>query len=354
MNDRGALPRRRRGGGLYPLWLGALALVGLTALWMSDEAPPPAAADDAGLDAAPVAQEASEPEPTRLTWIVAPRPPLDAAVLEDCMARGGYGRAAAVGAEPVLVTHPGRIRPMRLQPTTHDGQPAVELSTPVEADARLAAALHVAAAACLYRPEATVHDPALDRRMTGADWPQLGESGGLPVRYLIAVDRVPGGWATRGLTRLGRAELAVAAERDEDAAAAQRFVKAFAGAAVVAEAGAERLERSADNTARLVDEAAARQAGWWTAPPDPKGPRRVLTRDVDGPPQPLALPRARSERPARPRRPPEKATPKRPRAAEKPAAKPSEKPAEKPKEKPARPRPAEKPSAPVPFSPAYR
>lgn len=330
---------RRRGGGSYPLWLGIAATAGLTWAWLSQapgEAAVEAKAADAAVDAAP--QRTPAPEPTRLTWRIGPRPPIDAGALDGCLARAGFERALVVAGEPLLVTHPDRVRPIALRAS--EGPPAVELSTPVEADARLAATLHVAITACLYAEGASVHDPVLDRRLEGRSWPQLGPSGGLPVQHLVEVEARDGAVFTRGLARLDRGELALAVG-EGDGAAARRILQAFAAAAIVAPAGASALERAGGHRARAVTPAAARAAGWWTA--ESPADMRILADDAD-PLRPVALPAPRVRRPA-PKPTPEPAADRR---ATRPAPKP------RPTPKPA-PKPAPKPErAPVPFSPAYR
>ncbi|MCB9551535.1 MAG: hypothetical protein H6705_06560 [Myxococcales bacterium] len=255
---------RARAGAAWPLALGLFAFAAVTAGWLLVDAPPPAAAAP---DAAPPTADAAAPPPpdTALAWRVTGRGPIDAAVLDVCLTDAGYGRALVVGDAALVVTHPGRTRPLRVEPA-EDG---LLVTTPVDGDARLAAALHVAVTACLYDPAAAVDDPQLDRRLTGADWPQLGARGGAPIEALVAIEPTPGGLRTRGLDRLGRPELAAAlpaphpADRADTAEpAARRLLAEAAAAAVVAPLPIEHLDLPA-GPVRLVAPAAARAAGWW-------------------------------------------------------------------------------------------
>ncbi len=334
--------RRRSAGGQYPLWLGVLALGGFTALWLgARQAPPPeptADADPGPPDAA--AAPAAPDAPPRIEWRIGPRGPMDPGVLDECLARAGHDRALVVGDDPMLITYPGKLRPTTITPADLDDAPALALSTPVEGDARLAASLHVSTAACLYVEGAAVHDAALDRQATGRNWPQLGEGGGLPVDHLIAIEQVPGGLITRGLTRLGRPELGLAVPPGHDPITAHRFIRAYAAAAVVAPAGADRLDRGGGFFARPLDPATARAAGWWTAPETATRLSVLATADADRP-LPVALP------PAQPHRAPPRPERRRPKQAPPPPRPPAKAPA--PTKAPAAPS-----KKPVPFNPAYR
>lgn len=308
------MPADRTGAG-WPLALGVVAFAAITAGWLLTDGPAP---DAAAPDAAPPAPaDAAEPPPpdTALAWRVTGRAPIDAAVLDVCLTDAGYGRALVVGDTALVVTHPGRTRPLRVEPTAA----GIEITTPIDGDARLAAALHIAVTTCHYDPAATVEDPALDRRLTGADWPQPGPRGGAPIEALVAIEATPGGLRTRGLARLGRPELAAALDGAAAEPATRRLLAEAAAAAVVAALPIERLELPA-GPVRLVAPAAARAAGWWRGGDDPV---RLLA-DATAPglrPAPLpalpkaAAPKAAAPRPTAARPAPKPAAPEPPRAA---------------------------------------
>jgi len=125
---------------MYPLWLGIVALGGITAWWVvAVEAPPASDTPVAEVADAAMPTDAAPPvaEPSRLVWTIADRGPIAAGVLDACLARDGMPRALVVGGERTLITHPDRIRPIAVIP---EGG-GLRIDTPVEDDARLAAAL---------------------------------------------------------------------------------------------------------------------------------------------------------------------------------------------------------------------
>ncbi|MCB9528960.1 MAG: hypothetical protein H6701_11325 [Myxococcales bacterium] len=343
---------RARAGAAWPLALGLFAFAAVTAGWLLVDAPPPVAAAP---DAAPPTADAAAPPPpdTALAWRVTGRGPIDAAVLDVCLTDAGYGRALVVGDAALVVTHPGRTRPLRVEPA-EDG---LLVTTPVDGDARLAAALHVAVTACLYDPAAAVDDPQLDRRLTGADWPQLGARGGAPIEALVAIEPTPGGLRTRGLDRLGRPELAAAlpaphpADRADTAEPAARRLLAEAAAAAVVAPLPHRAPRPPRRPPSASSPpAAARAAGWWRGADDPV---RLLADATAPGRRPAPIPRrslTEETRPQEPRLPPAPA-PTAPQTPPPPAPRPRPPPSAK--AAPRRP-PHPRQTCPRGFRPEYR
>lgn len=341
-------PRHRTS--LYPLWLGLLALGAGIALWFAaadaGSTAQPAATDAGPPDAASATAPPTPPPDTALVWRVEGRGPIEADALALCLTAAGYDRALVIGDAALIITHPGRTRPLRVEPVAADLEAAprglavtpaaLEVTTAIDGDARLAASLHVAITACLYAPEATVFDPLLDRRLRAESWPQLGERGGASIESLVRVDPVEGGLATRGLARLGRPELAVAISGAADSDARRLLVEA-AAAAVAAELPIERLELSS-GPVRLVAPSAARAAGWWRG--NDAGLRVLADAATDGlrPARARPAPAARADLRGSP-------------AADRTAATPS---APKPATPATRPTPRPTPPIPGGFRPEYR
>jgi hypothetical protein len=204
--------------------VGLAALV-VTGIWWSSLRPPPVADVPPPHDAAPPPpppSEAPKPAPASapaplaaLRWRVEGRAALPApAELERCLRDLGHDEAvASAAADGVEVRIPGMPAPLRF--TASGG--ALQIETPRSPDRRLTLAAHLAAGACLRADGATLVDPELDRRFTGAEWPAPSARGGIPVTAVVAVDAVPGALVTRGLGRLDLPEIGLVAGADAGA-----------------------------------------------------------------------------------------------------------------------------------------
>lgn len=343
--------RRAARGGLYPLWLGLLAGIGLTVAWWldqpGDEGSEAGAVEDVSADA-PTTEPDTDAKPDAPTapdpivWQVVGRGPITSEVLDACLTRAGHSRAMVVGSDRLVITHPARVLPVVVASEAD----RLNVRTPAGRDARLTATLHVAVTECLYAPEAAVLDPLLGRRFTGADWPQASEGGGLPVETLVELSALDAGWVTRGLARLGRPELGLA---DPDALAASERARGdaatpIAGRVALARAAAAAIVAAADtetltigeHDARLLPAAEAARLGWWSGPTDslallatdeqppralpiPELPAAEVVSAV-APPAALPAKRPRTKRASPARRAPAGATRRPPRRTRRPAA----------------------------------
>ncbi len=274
------MPRQR--GGLvdfYPLWGGVAVFVALAVLW--PRAPAPEAPADASVPADAVVAPKRAPAGRRLQWRISGRAMPPPAELQACLGSLGYGRALVSGLAAdygIQWPTPPLLQTLRLE------EGALRLSTPTEGSCHLAAGLHVATAACLKAPGASLRDPATDRSWTPKQWPAPSAGGGLPVEALVKV--VDG--QTRGLASFGLPELA---------GAETKLLLAAAGAGIVA--------CKAEAAARSLEEARSR---------------------------PPARPKVSLPKPARPVRPKSRPKPATPLPRPKPATPlPRPKPATKPK-----------------------
>ncbi len=308
--------RERRVG--YPLWIGLLAVAAAAVWWVRQPPPAPAPvaprAPASAAAAATVPADAGPPViPPSLRWRVEGRPALpDAESLQGCL-RGFAQEGAVVSRDGAgLAVHAAGVS-LRVAPVAG----ALEVATPGAADRRALLGLHLAAAGCLRADGATLVDPELDRRFTGADWPAPSARGGIPVEAVVDLAPVAGGVVSRGLARLELPEVALVA--GPDAAADRRLLQRAVSALVVHGLPADRLlSLGGDERADLRAVADLGDAPWLPAGLAGTDGMLLLAPGVS-PPAPL------------------RATPERPRRA--PAAAPRPTP-DSPERRPQRPRPA--------------
>lgn len=144
---------------------------------------------------------------TSLLWWVDAAPLPSPTDLMACLDRSGQAPVQILSAqEGYSILTPGRTRPQ----TIFERGEQIWFKTPPLSSAHMQAYDHLALAACLKAPGATLYDPLLVRQWVGDEWPQKNqESGGFPLDSLFLIRSEENAHFTFGLARLGLSELGI-------------------------------------------------------------------------------------------------------------------------------------------------
>ncbi len=205
------MPQKRPTNSRYPLWVGLIALGGLSLLWRqtsSSEATVAAPAEDASAPLTPDAEVAArrslEPltEP-HLTWRVIGRSLPQAQELNSCFEQKGDEIRATEADGALFLDESRLIRKSN----------GLWLETPIGKSPHRALVAQVQVAECLQTKTAVLVDEDVNRRFEAGHWPHRTAAQGLPVGALVEVKNEGKQFVTHGLARLGLPEI----EMDQDA-----------------------------------------------------------------------------------------------------------------------------------------
>lgn len=290
---------RRPRGGRYPLWIGLIALGGLTAIWAlrdppaPDTAAPPSDAPQS-VASAPASTPNTDARPIpELVWHIDGAAPQSGAAIGACLRAGGWGQLTAHGggAHPISVTHRLLVLPSLL---TRDGE-RYTLRTRMANRRHRAFALHSAITGCVGGER--LEDAALGPLADAESWPGARRDAGMRIDLLVKIAPRPDGLITTGLGRIGLFDLAW---RGADTPLARQRLQHAAALVLLADDPALATMQYGAGEATLASaDAIGPKTRWITLPPTPaptvaapttRRPRRPTRRKRVKQPRPKAPP----------------------------------------------------------------